>query len=47
MPVVYYIDPKIMDDPDARNVEQITLSYTFHQASDSAAKALDPDKTDG
>ena len=32
MPVIYYVDPRIMDDPDARKVEQITLSYTFHTA---------------
>jgi len=32
MPVQYYVDPAILDDPDARDIEQITLSYTFHQA---------------
>ncbi|MEZ0242849.1 MAG: cytochrome c oxidase assembly protein [Sphingomonas sp.] len=30
MPVVFYVDPKILDDPDARDVKQITLSYTFY-----------------
>ena len=30
MPVLFYVDPKIMDDPDARDVEEITLSYTFY-----------------
>lgn len=30
MPVIYYVDPKILDDPDARDIEQITLSYTFY-----------------
>ncbi len=34
MPVIYYVDPKILDDPEARNVEQITLSYTFHVAAE-------------
>lgn len=34
MPVIYYVDPKILDDPDAKNVEQITLSYTFHVAAE-------------
>jgi cytochrome c oxidase assembly protein subunit 11 len=29
MPVIYFIDPKILDDPDARDIEEITLSYTF------------------
>ena len=31
MPVIYYVDPKILDDKNARDVEQITLSYTFHK----------------
>lgn len=30
MPVIFYVDPKIMSDPDARDVETITLSYTFY-----------------
>ena len=29
MPVLYYIDPAYLDDPDAAKVEEITLSYTF------------------
>ena len=37
MPVIYYVDPKILDDPDARDVEQITLSYTFHEVKDNAS----------
>ena len=31
MPVVYFVDPKALDDPNMRGVEQITLSYTFHR----------------
>jgi len=31
MPVLYYVDPKILQDENARGVEQITLSYTFHR----------------
>ena len=30
MPVLFFVDPKIMEDPDARDVQEITLSYTFH-----------------
>ncbi|MBY4636278.1 cytochrome c oxidase assembly protein [Sphingopyxis sp. XHP0097] len=30
MPVLFFVDPKILDDPDARDVQEITLSYTFH-----------------
>jgi cytochrome c oxidase assembly protein subunit 11 len=32
MPVIYYIDPKALDDPNMDGVSQITLSYTFHKA---------------
>jgi cytochrome c oxidase assembly protein subunit 11 len=30
MPVVFYVDPKILDDPAARDITEITLSYTFY-----------------
>jgi cytochrome c oxidase assembly protein subunit 11 len=29
MPVVWFVDPAILDDPDARNIREITLSYSF------------------
>lgn len=32
MPVLYYVDPAVLDDPNMQDVEQITLSYTFHRA---------------
>ncbi|GMN14665.1 cytochrome c oxidase assembly protein [Altererythrobacter sp. MTPC7] len=32
MPVLYYVDPAILEDENAKGVEQITLSYTFHKA---------------
>lgn len=37
MPVIYFVDPRILDDPDARDIEEITLSYTFYPV-DAAAK---------
>ena len=36
MPVLYFVDPKALDDPNMDGVEQITLSYTFHRALESA-----------
>jgi cytochrome c oxidase assembly protein subunit 11 len=32
MPVLFYVDPAVLDDPNMDSVEQITLSYTFHRA---------------
>lgn len=29
MPVAFYVDPKIVDDPDLKTLKTITLSYTF------------------
>jgi cytochrome c oxidase assembly protein subunit 11 len=31
MPVTFYVDPSIVEDGEARYLERITLSYTFHE----------------
>ena len=31
MPVSFFVDPKIVDDPDASRIHSITLSYTFYE----------------
>lgn len=36
MPVVFYIDPKITQDPDLGDLKTITLSYTFYRAESTA-----------
>ncbi len=30
MPVTFYVDPEILQDPEAKDLTSITLSYTFH-----------------
>jgi len=36
MPVLYYVDPAILKDDNAHDLEEITLSYTFHRSKASS-----------
>lgn len=40
MPVTYFIDPAILDDPDAKKIDEITLSYTFYPVDTPAPKPV-------
>ncbi|MEQ1618238.1 MAG: cytochrome c oxidase assembly protein [Terricaulis sp.] len=39
LPVIYFINPDIVDDPDTRELATLTLSYTFFRAADQSAAA--------
>ena len=36
MPVVFFVDPKILKDEDTKAIDEITLSYTFYPVESSA-----------
>jgi cytochrome c oxidase assembly protein subunit 11 len=37
MPVIFFVDPKIKDDPDTKDIHEITLSYTFYPVETGTA----------
>ena len=39
MPVFFYIDPAILDNPSTEDVHSITLSYTFFKTGDESKEA--------
>jgi cytochrome c oxidase assembly protein subunit 11 len=41
MAVVFYVDPSMVDDPDGRDINNITLSYTFYPQREPARPVAD------
>ena len=37
MPVIFFVDPKMLKDPDAADIQTITLSYTFYPVDSGKA----------
>jgi cytochrome c oxidase assembly protein subunit 11 len=46
MAVVFYVDPALMADDDNKNINSITLSYTFYPVRDADLKPLAAGETD-
>jgi len=47
MPVTFFVDPKIVDDQSAKNIPEITLSYTFYRSDDQSGVAAAPGQNSG
>ncbi|MGB2933258.1 MAG: cytochrome c oxidase assembly protein [Methyloceanibacter sp.] len=43
MPVTFFVDPKIVEDEDTKNIDEITLSYTFYRTDGGPGLAAAPE----
>ncbi|KAI0649117.1 cytochrome c oxidase assembly protein CtaG/Cox11-domain-containing protein [Trametes meyenii] len=46
MPLLFFIDRDVLDDPACRNLDDVVLSYTFFRARRNAQGHLEPDASD-
>ena len=44
LPVNFYIDPKILEDPNVKHLNSIVLSYTFFQSEEDFEKITENKK---
>lgn len=47
MPVSFYVDPAIVDDPGTRELRSITLSYTFFKLGEAGDAVVEADRDAG
>ncbi|KIP05845.1 hypothetical protein PHLGIDRAFT_24875 [Phlebiopsis gigantea 11061_1 CR5-6] len=46
MPLLFFIDRDILDDPTCKNLDDVVLSYTFFRARRNSRGQLEPDASD-
>jgi cytochrome c oxidase assembly protein subunit 11 len=47
LPVTFFVDPKLAEDGDTKNLSEITLSYTFYRSDKEAGLVAAPQRSSG